>query len=490
MKNIYGLIYSITSEITGKIYIGQTTQSLEERWKKHIYNSSNSSINKNLPLYNEIKKYSADNFTVELLCYAYSFEELASLEKKLIVEKNALIPNGFNNSKGITLQGRNRIPYYLKTESYKRMKSIWTGMKKRCSNPKSHAWKYYGGRGISYCKSWENFDNFYKDLSPTYQPELTLDRIDNNKSYCPNNCRWATRLEQARNSRASISLTISTKQYEMISNIHGVTELDPPEITKQGYLKFSSINQACIHFGIDWSKIKQRHLQQKLSYLDAFLTPFNSTAKPIEINGIYFPSKTAAYNFYNVTKGLVLDRLKKGWNQWDAITTPPKEYSEWISHNTPIICNGINYESMSSCAIANGVIPSTFHWRVNNGNTPEEAISSKNRNLKRTYVEGEHFDSLKEALESYGTKLSTYKARIKMGWDKTRAIITPPLSPRQYKNNRGREIEVEGTLYLSISEAASFYGIGRSTAQARLKKVNFGDKEAVNLCFTSLKRVG
>lgn len=86
--------------------------------------------------------------------------------------------------------------------------STWCNMKTRCDNPRSPAYKNYGGRGISYDPAWASFPAFLADVgNPTFEG-ATLDRVDNNGPYAPNNVRWTDRVTQRRNSRAVRMVTL------------------------------------------------------------------------------------------------------------------------------------------------------------------------------------------------------------------------------------------------------------------------------------------
>lgn len=91
-----------------------------------------------------------------------------------------------------------------------RIYHIWQGMKARCDNPRNTRYHRYGGRGIKVCEEWENDFKAFHDwaIANGYEETLTIDRIDNDKGYSPDNCRWSDKKEQGNNRKTTIKITI------------------------------------------------------------------------------------------------------------------------------------------------------------------------------------------------------------------------------------------------------------------------------------------
>lgn len=95
-------------------------------------------------------------------------------------------------------------------QSDNRIYTIWQGMMTRCYGANEKGYSNYGGRGITVCKRWFKFENFYEDMG-TPPENMTLERIDVNGNYCKENCKWATMKEQQRNKRNNVYFNFDGK---------------------------------------------------------------------------------------------------------------------------------------------------------------------------------------------------------------------------------------------------------------------------------------
>ena len=93
-----------------------------------------------------------------------------------------------------------------------RLYNIWVNMRQRCNNKNYPQFKYWGGKGISVCKEWEDFKTFKKwALDNGYDDNLSIDRINGELGYSPENCRWSTTIQQARNQKSNHNITINNE---------------------------------------------------------------------------------------------------------------------------------------------------------------------------------------------------------------------------------------------------------------------------------------
>ena len=99
----------------------------------------------------------------------------------------------------------------------------WKGMRSRCANKRNKNYPSYGGRGITVCERWNDYSNFVADMGER-PPGRSIDRIDNDGPYSPENCRWATKIEQANNVRRTKFLTLygETKPLAEWARLYGL----------------------------------------------------------------------------------------------------------------------------------------------------------------------------------------------------------------------------------------------------------------------------
>jgi hypothetical protein len=125
--------------------------------------------------------------------------------------RNSVIKKAINLTAGrvrscgcLTTRRKRRLQQSRKTPekhglSRHRLYQTWIAMIGRCHEPEHVSYKRYGGRGIKVCERWHNIRNFVDDMDASYDKGLTLDRVDNEGDYTPENCRWATKEQQAAN---------------------------------------------------------------------------------------------------------------------------------------------------------------------------------------------------------------------------------------------------------------------------------------------------
>jgi len=130
-------------------------------------------------------------------------------------------------------------PYYKHGQCKTRLYNIWGNMIWRCENPKASIYYLYGGRGITVCEEWrKDFKTFWIWANNNgYSDELSLDRIDNDKGYSPDNCRWATQIEQSNNKRTNQRITINGETHTIAewARIAGILKTTLRERIQRGW---------------------------------------------------------------------------------------------------------------------------------------------------------------------------------------------------------------------------------------------------------------
>ena len=126
---------------------------------------------------------------------------------------------------------------------FKQLRNIWYGMIHRTTNVNHKRYVDYGGRGIFVCEKWHSFDIFYDDMIQGYSLGLEIERIDNNKGYGVENCRWATVKEQANNRRTNVFFTIG-EVTKTLAQWCETVNVKPSTVRKRLYVYKWSVKKA------------------------------------------------------------------------------------------------------------------------------------------------------------------------------------------------------------------------------------------------------
>lgn len=192
-------------------------------------------------------------------------------------------------------------------DEHRQVYLVWSAMRKRCNNPKDKAYERYGGRGITVCVRWEHFENFLADIGPRPSSEHSIDRKDNDGGYwcgkcaeCARlgrtaNCRWATRLEQNRNTRRNVRFSYNGEA-----------------LTLGEWSERSGIHRATL---------RERIVRRGWNIEDALTRPAGPNGKTVYIlfRGQRLPLVEWCQRM-NMPRNLVALRLYQGWSAERALT--------------------------------------------------------------------------------------------------------------------------------------------------------------------------
>jgi hypothetical protein len=177
---------------------------------------------------------------------------------------------------------------------------IWAGMKVRCNNPKDKYYRLYGGRGIKVCERWNTpggFTYFLLDMGPTPTKTSSLDRIDNDKGYSKDNCRWIEGRKQSANRRCNRKWTF-----------RGVTK---------------TISLWAEQYNVPQKILYKRLVKSKWKFTKAVSTPVaNRTVLVVYGGGTYKPSELT--HVAGVSSTRITQRIYNGWRHEEAVETPTR----------------------------------------------------------------------------------------------------------------------------------------------------------------------
>lgn len=175
----------------------------------------------------------------------------------------------------------------------------WVDMRWRCSKDSIECWDHYGGRGIIVCEQWQNsFRTFLTDMGPRPSKKHSLDRINNDGNYTPENCRWATRSEQQRNRQKTQKLTFNGETLPVVEWAE--------RLGWSHHVLFTRIKRGWPVSDILTIPPYGRYKNAMTATIDGRTQNVRQWAKELGFRDI----------------GIIYDRIKRGWSIEKALLTP------------------------------------------------------------------------------------------------------------------------------------------------------------------------
>jgi hypothetical protein len=236
------------------------------------------------------------------------------------------------------------------------LSSIWRGIRSRCQNSKDKNYHNYGGRGIKLSGGWEDKENFIRDMwdsGLSYNSGLSVERTDVNGDYCPENCVTATQKEQCRNTRNTLYIQYDGKRVK-VCDLADDLGINASTLRKRVH----SYNPK-IH-GEDWK-----------SYLESdkvkVLTIDNKRGNTVTVDGVWFPSESAAAEYYGKDRSTIRGRAERfGVSFAKALMMSEEEVRHLNAPNpnsSEITYNGITYPTHTALGEFLGIAQATITAR-------------------------------------------------------------------------------------------------------------------------------
>lgn len=276
-------------------------------------------------------------------------------------------------------------------------------MKSRCTNPNVDCYPNYGGRGVEVCQEWMYYTNFAAWAKANgYSENLTLERVDVNGNYCPENCTWASYKDQANNTRFNRFYTIDGES--------------------------KTISQWADEYGIDYQSLIYRLDEAGMDIEEALTTPLRKHHQKYKIGDIEDTVSGWASRM-GIDPEVIWRRLFCGWDYHRAIMEPIKPQIHMITMNG-------EEHSIAEWSDILGIDPRVVSSRLLRGWDEIKALTTPVRNAKTYTYDGKTM-TIQEWADYLGMDHSAIRYRLSHGWSIDETFGLPKAPGR--RNRRGNE---------------------------------------------------